>query len=508
MQKPTRGSKMTFLQNTLKVSPCRYTGTCLQAGLAVLLLLFLSSAQSQPRIVNPDPDFGNIPEAVQLVIDGHGLPASSFSLLVQELGAETPLLARNTGIAFNPASAIKTLTTLAALEELGPAFTWRTELYALGPVSNGVLQGDLLMKGGGDPFLVEEQLRNMLKALQRNGIQHITGNLVLDGSYFDPTVEEAESIDNQNGRTYNTNPNALISNFQAVTFYFYPHPDGRNVVIRADPQLPNLRITNRLRQVDRPCGGYQRGVSFNINREDISEIIFEGQFPARCSQYQMTREVLDPAAYTFGLFMQLWTELGGTLDGELIMNTLPEALDPVLVWNSSPLSDVIKSINKFSNNLMTRHLLLTLGAETLGPPATVEKGIQAVKFYLEDNNLDASLLNMSNGAGLSRETRITTALLNAMLRQAWNSPYMPEYVASLPINGMDGTMRGRLSGRDQSGRMHIKTGTLDQVSAIAGYVYSRSNRVFVVTGIINHELADRGPGVEMMDALLNWVYEQ
>src|SRR5690606_23959865 len=119
-------------------------------------------------------------------------------------------------------------------------------------------------KGGGDPFLVEEQLRNMLKALQRTGIQHITGNLLLDGSYFDPTVEEAQSIDNQNGRTYNTNPNALMSNFQAVTFYFYPHPDGRNVVITSDPQLPNLRITNRLRQVDRPCNGYQRGVSFNI----------------------------------------------------------------------------------------------------------------------------------------------------------------------------------------------------------------------------------------------------
>ena len=157
---------------------------------------------------------------------------------------------------------------------------------------------------------------------------------------------------------------------------------------------------------------------------------------------------------------------------------------------------------------MTRHLLLTLGAETLGPPATVDKGIQAVKFYLEDKNLDASLLNMSNGAGLSRDTRITTELLNALLRDAWTSPYMPEFVASLPINGMDGTMRSRLQGRNLSGRMHIKTGTLNEVSAVAGYVYSRSNKVYVVTGILNHELADRGPGVEMMDALLNWVYQQ
>jgi len=499
---------MTLLKNCLILSTRLNVRTSIRSCLATVLFLIIQPVQAQPQVINPNPDVGSMPEAVQLVIDGHGLPGSSFSMLVQEVGAPSPLLARNTGIAFNPASAIKTLTTLAALEELGPAFTWRTELYALGPVSDGVLQGDLLMKGGGDPFLVEEQLRNMLKALQRTGIEHITGNLILDGSYFDPTVEDAQSIDNQNGRTYNTNPNAFISNFQAVTFYFYPHPDGRNVVITADPELPNLRVTNRLRQVDRPCNGFQRGVSFNINREDISEIIFEGQFPTRCSQYQMTREVLDPATYTFGLFMQLWSELGGQLDGDLIMRAVPDALDPVLVWNSLPLSDVIKSINKFSNNLMTRHLLLTIGAETLGPPATVGKGIQAVNYFLEDRDFDTSLLNLSNGAGLSRDTRITTELLNAILRDAWTSPYMPEYVASLPINGMDGTMRGRLRGRELSGRMHIKTGTLNEVSAVAGYVYSRSNKVYAVTGIINHELADRGPGVELMDALLNWVYQQ
>ncbi len=499
---------MSLQKNYFTLSTRLKFGPGIQASLAGFLLLMTQVIEAQPQFTNPNIDVGEMPEAIQIVIDGHSLPSSSFSILVQEVGTQYPLLARNTSIAFNPASAIKTLTTLVALEKLGPAFTWQTELYALGPIRDGVLQGDLLMKGGGDPFLVEDQLRNMLKALQRIGIQHITGNLILDGSYFDSTVEDTQSIDNQNGRTYNTKPNALISNFQAVTFYFYPHPNGRNVVITTDPKLPNLRVTNRLRQVDRLCNGFQRGISFNINQEDISEIIFEGQFPARCSEYQMTREVLDPATYTFGLFMQLWSELGGMLDGDLIMRSVPGALDPVLVWNSLPLSDVIKSINKFSNNLMTRHLLLTIGAETLGPPATIGKGIQAVNYFLEDREFDTSLLNLSNGAGLSRNTQITTELLNAILRNAWTSPFMPEYVASFPINGIDGTMRGRLRDQELLGRMHIKTGTLNEVSAVAGYVYSRSNKVYAVTGIINHELADRGPGVELMDALLNWVYQQ
>lgn len=473
--------------------------------LTVLSTMPMLTTQAQENL---ETDIGGIPPRVQRVLDGHNLPENSVSFFVREVGAADPLFAFNADQPMNPASTAKTITTLAALETLGPAFTWKTELYALGTVADGILQGDLLLKGGGDPFLVEEQLRSMLKALQRTGIEYITGNLVLDGSYFDPSVEQEESLDNQGGRSYNTNPNAVISNFQTVTFYFYPDPNGRNVIIHTDPQLPNLNIDNRLRQVNGACRGYQRGVSFNINQNDSTEVIFEGQFPSGCLQYQMSREVLDAPDYTFGLFKELWEELDGDLAGSLVLGEAPEDLEPIVIWSSSPMSDVIKSINKFSNNLMTRHLLLTLGAEILGPPATVEKGIEAVNSYLEQKGLVLTNLQLSNGAGLSRDTRVSTALLGDILQSAYDSAYMPEYIASLPLNGLDGTMRNRLRGENMTGRMHIKTGSLDEVSAIAGYVYSQSNKTFVVTGIINHELADRGPGVELMDALLTWVYLQ
>jgi serine-type D-Ala-D-Ala carboxypeptidase/endopeptidase (penicillin-binding protein 4) len=472
------------------------------------LSVMTTQAQEIIEIDIIETDIGDIPPRVQRVLDGHNLPASSVSFFVREVGAADPLLAFNADQPMNPASAVKTITTIAALETLGPAFTWKTELYALGSVADGILQGDLLLKGGGDPFLVEEQLRSMLKALQRTGIEYITGNLVLDGSYFDPSVEQEDDLDNQGGRSYNTNPNAVISNFQSVAFYFYPDPNGRNVIIHTDPQLPNLKIENRLRQVNGSCRGYQRGISFNINQNDSTEVIFEGQFPSGCLQYQMTREVLDAPGYTFGLFNELWEELGGDLAGRLMLGEAPDNLEPILIWSSSPLSDVIKSINKFSNNLMTRHLLLTLGAELLGSPATVEKGIETVQSYLELKGLASNQLQLSNGAGLSRETRVSTSLLGDILQTAYTSAYMPEYIASLPINGLDGTMRNRLRGDNMTGRMHVKTGTLDEVSAVAGYVYSRSNKTFVVSGIINHELADRGPGVELMDALLTWVYLQ
>jgi D-alanyl-D-alanine carboxypeptidase/D-alanyl-D-alanine-endopeptidase (penicillin-binding protein 4) len=220
------------------------------------------------------------------------------------------------------------------------------------------------------------------------------------------------------------------------------------------------------------------------------------------------REVLNAPDYTFGLFMALWQELGGSLDGDLRVGAVPDNLEPIVVWNSVPLGDVIRSINKFSNNVMTRQLLLTLGAEVLGPPATIDKGIQAMKNYLELKSLDSTQLSLDNGAGLSRGTRVTTSLMTGLLQSAWRSPYMPEFVASLPLNGLDGTMRNRVRGATMSGRMHVKTGSLDEVAAVAGYVYSQSNTLYTVVGIVNHELADRGPGAELLDELLTWVYLQ
>ena len=194
--------------------------------------------------------------------------------------------------------------------------------------------------------------------------------------------------------------------------------------------------------------------------------------------------------------------------GERRWGQAPAGRSPILVWPSPPLSDVIKNINKPSNNLMTRHLLLTLGAERFGAPATYAKGEQAILEYLNEHGIDSSKLVLDNGSGLSRESRITTQLMNEVLRLGYASSYMPEFIASLPLAGMDGTMRNRLRNPATRGRMHIKTGTIDEVSAIAGYVHARSGKHYAVSAILNHELADRGPGVELMDALLRWVYEQ
>lgn len=451
----------------------------------------------------------SIPQKLQIIIDGHDLPADAYTLYVKEVGGAMPLLAINEQAPLNPASTIKTLTTLAGLELLGPTHTWITEVHALGDISDGTLYGDLLIRGGGDPFLVEEHLRSLLKSLQRRGVSKITGDLIIDDSLFHPSVSHEPLIDNDSRRAYNVLPHALMVNFQTVNFYFYPHPNGRDVLIKADPALPNLAINNQLSQRDAPCSGFQRGISVNVD-EAGNNVTFTGRLPSRCDEYVLTRSVLDAPAYAYGLFMQLWLELGGQFSGSLRERALQanESSEPIVSWSSPPLSDIIKSINKYSNNLMTRHLVLALGLQHSGAPATVDSGIEAISEYLESLGIDPKHMVMVNGSGLSRDERLTSDMLGAALEHAYQISTMPEFLASLPLSGLDGTMRTRLTQQGPAGSIHVKTGSLDDVAGVAGYVHARSGKHYVVIALLNHTAADTGPGQELGDALLSWAWAQ
>ncbi len=176
-------------------------------------------------------------------------------------------------------------------------------------------------------------------------------------------------------------------------------------------------------------------------------------------------------------------------------------------FESLPLADVITRINKYSNNVMARQLLYTLSAEVLGAPGTEAGGRKVVGDWLQQNGLGFSELAFDNGAGLSREARMTAADFGAMLRFAWQQPYMPEYVASMSLSGLDGTLTNRLDNRPLEGTAHLKTGSLDHVAAIAGYMQSRSGRRFAVVVLQNHTDIHRGPGEEIQEALLRWLHE-
>jgi serine-type D-Ala-D-Ala carboxypeptidase/endopeptidase (penicillin-binding protein 4) len=432
------------------------------------------------------------------------VPESAISLWVQRLDAPEPLVAVNPDALRNPASVMKLVTSFAALERLGPAYTWSTEVHLGASMKQGRVAGDVWLRGRGDPYLVAEEYWKLADALRKLGLQHIDGDLVFDTSYFDLPPEDPGAFDNQPNRVYNVIPHPLLVNFNAVRFQV--RREGEGVAVSADPPLRNLQMSNRLRLHQAPCGGYQNGVALAVRDAARDQVFLEGQFPTGCGEYSLTRTVLQPESYAFGLFDLYWHQLGGEMSGRWRIGPVPASPNPPFyVHRSRPLGDVIRMVNKYSNNVMTRHLELTLGAEMYGAPANPDKGVLAILEVLGQRGVDTAGLVVSNSAGLSRDSRISARQLATLLRAGWQSPFMPEFMSSLAITGIDGTMRRRLAGTPAAGRMHLKTGTLNDVSAVAGYAVQESGQRWLVVVLVNAPDAHRGPGEQLQDAVLRWV---
>ncbi len=467
---------------------------------ATWLLVFL--------LLTPAPLWAqSLPASVERVLARHQIPAADVSVIVQRTDDGQPLISHRADVVRNPASVMKLITTWAALELLGPTWTWRTEVYALGGLERGSLRGDLALKGYGDPYLVLEEYWKLLRALRRLGIEQIEGDLLLDDSWFAVDDAPAGSFDGQPYRAYNVLPNALLVNFNAVQFNFVTDPGAARVRVEPDPPLANLSLDNRIAVVDGNCAAYQAGIGFHVLDPDTAaRVMLDGRFSRRCGTYSLARSVLRHDTYAYGLFRSLWEEMGGRLHGELRTGPVPPGVEPVLVWQSRPLAEVIAAINKFSNNVMTRQLLYTLGAELYGAPGTRDGGVRAVTEFLAGRGMNVSSLRMDNGSGLSRSERASAALLNDVLRAAWRSRYAAEYRSSLSLGGLDGTTRRRFGDSDDGGLKHLKTGRLDEVSAVAGYVHTPGGETYSVVVIVNSPDAHRGPGEAVQDAVLDWVY--
>ena len=462
-----------------------------------------------PVGVSAVDDQASLPYAIQKFLLRHKISESSLSVFVQDVDAETALLNVEGETPRNPASVIKVLTTFAALDTLGPSYTWKTDAFSTASLRNGRLEGDLYLKGSGDPFLVTERFWKFLLGLRNSGVSHITGDLIIDNSFFSTGPFDPGEFDNRPERPYNVGADAMLINFGVISFWLVPDAQAHKVNITTDPPTSLIKIDNRLEISSDSCASGPTNLEFRvISREAGGSVRFSGTYPARCGRYALTRTVSTPVPYAFGVFDAMWRDLGGTIDGNVRTGKVPAKARRLHGVKSPPLAEIIRTTNKFSNNVMSRHLLLTLGAEKFGPPATVAKGRKALDQWLASLNLTFPELVIDNGAGLSRQTRISAASLGKLLLAAHANPLMPEFVSSLPLSAIDGTLRKRFRGEPLAGRAHIKTGTLDDVRAMGGYLLGPDGRTFVVVSLHNHPGIHHGLGTRVQDALLRWVFEQ
>jgi D-alanyl-D-alanine carboxypeptidase/D-alanyl-D-alanine-endopeptidase (penicillin-binding protein 4) len=447
-----------------------------------------------------------LPAPVAQGLQRAGIPAAAASLWVQEVDAPRPAIAVNAGQPMNPASLMKLVTTFAALEMLGPAYTWRTEAHLAGPLAGGVLEGDLVLKGHGDPKLTVESFWLLLQGLRARGLREIRGDLVLDRSWFEPGNTDPSRFDGEPLRAYNVAPDALLVNFKAVRFLFAPDGPGRAVRVIAEPALANVELSATVRAVDSPCADWRGGIRHEVRAVEGRTLVeFVGAMSAACGERYWNLALLDHRDYVYGLFRAVWESLGGTLRGGVRDGAAPAAARPFAVAESPTAAEIVRDVNKFSNNVMARQVFLTLSAETTKLPGRADRSARAVQSHLASRGIDLPELVLENGSGLSRQERISAAGLGKVLVAAWRSPVMPEFVASLPLVGYDGTMRRRLRDHSAAGQGHVKTGLLAGATGIAGYVLDRNGRRVAMVFMVNHPNATAATAAQ--DAVLRWIHD-
>jgi len=449
-----------------------------------------------------------LPQRPRAVLNQQLVPDSAVTVVVRDIATGESLVEVNVSDPRPPASTMKLLPTWAALDLLGPAYAWKTRAWSDTAVVKGVLKGNLYLQGGGDPLLTIERWWRFVTDLRQTGLRVIEGDIVIDQSRFAALDERPEDFDGKHWRTYNVLPDALLVNWQSTDFVVRPADDGSGVEVAIQPYPDGLVIVNRAVLTSGRCAGRNHRIVITSQADAPERVLVSGRLSASCGPETIHRAVLQPAEYAYGTFVTLWRQQGGEFHGGMLRAPTPPTARLLLTQESLSLAEIVRVTNKYSSNMMARSLLLTVAAEKSGTPATAAAGEAAIKEWLVGRGLEFPELVIGNGSGLSREARISGDSMARVLIGAWKSHYAPEFLASLALGGLDGTLRQRFGKVENPSRIRMKTGTLKDVSTIAGYVTGESGKVYAVVIFVNHPGAQKRAGEAIQGAVIDWVLKQ
>jgi D-alanyl-D-alanine carboxypeptidase/D-alanyl-D-alanine-endopeptidase (penicillin-binding protein 4) len=474
----------------------------LLCGLGLLAPQWAQAAPSKIKSTPPSHtqgDIGHLPPEVQAALQRAKVPAEALHVMVVDTQAQAaPRLSHMAQAPINPASLMKLATTTAALDLLGPAFVWRTPVYVDGPVRDGVLQGNVYLRGSGDPRLVVERLWLLMRRIQGLGIHKIQGDIVLDRSAFDVPARDAASFDGEPLRPYNAAPDALLLNFKSLLIQFVPDRAANVARIQIEPPMAGVQFPTTVALSVGDCNDY-RG-SLKPDWSDSTRVRFNGSFPAACGDKMWPIAYSAPPQFAARAIAGMWQQLGGHLSGQVREGNVPANLQPAFSSESATLAEVIRDINKFSNNVMAQQLFLTLSQQQRGVGSFDASREVLQRWWRERVGGDVPVFD--NGSGLSRDERISAQALARLLQTAWASPTMAELMSSLPITGLDGTLKRSKA----QGVAHLKTGSLRDVAGVAGFVDGAHGKRWVLVAVLNHPNANAARPA--LDALIDWTAQQ
>ena len=468
----------------------------------VILVILLTACCSLAFAQN---EASKLPSPVMQALQSESVPLENVSVYVQRVDAPQALLAYQADMPRNPASVMKLVTSYVALDLLGPAYRWKTQFYGLSLPQHGKLQGGIWIKGSGDPALNTAHLTEVASELkQKFDLNEICCEVVLDNSAYASQSFDAAAFDGKPNRAYNAPAEALMVNQQAIRLQLIPSNEKVTVVAYPNWQWLIKRID--IKPVAGECGDWKN--SLQIKREGRL-LNVRGEYPVSCGDKYLDVN-WQGAEYVAGLFYTAWEQAGGRWTQpektQTRIASVPEN-SVLLTEHASPtLAEILREMNKTSNNVMARALYLSLSrANDAGQVASAAKSEQVLKAWLQGKGFNFSELVLENGAGLSRVERISAAHLGALLGDAFHSPVMAELTASLPIYGVDGSLSKRKDG-GVYGRAHLKTGSLESVRGLAGYVLDAKGRYWSVVFMANGAKSEATKPAQ--DALLSWVYQQ
>ncbi|MPV85934.1 D-alanyl-D-alanine carboxypeptidase/D-alanyl-D-alanine endopeptidase [Ostreibacterium oceani] len=446
-----------------------------------------------------------LPAAVDALIKKSSVKRDAMSLWVAPTDTGVPIVDFQSTIARNPASAEKAVTTGVGLLLLGEDYRWKTEFYTDGKVVDKVLRGNLYIKGYGNPYMVEERLMDMVVALRNVPIDVIEGDVILDNSYFENRVEDPDAFDGHGTALYNAIPNALAINFRAVDL-IVENQDGA-IALSTDPPLHYTQLDNAMQFNSHAACKGREGFAPIVTVDRAQDLVsVSGTLSRHCQREQLRLVLTDAGDQYFGLFKQAWELTGGQLSGDWYYGQVGADFTRLHQGLSRPLREQIQPMNKLSNNIMTRQLFLTLGAELTQPPGTLEKARAVVKNQLQRMGIDTAGLYMDNGSGLSRDSRISARQMGEFLVGIAQTNVAPVFFESLSIVGVDGTLRRRLKNTPIANNAIGKSGTLRDARAVVGYLTAKTGRQYAYVMLFSG--ASSPQSRPLMDGMMQWLYEQ
>ncbi|MDM5148138.1 D-alanyl-D-alanine carboxypeptidase/D-alanyl-D-alanine-endopeptidase [Candidatus Persebacteraceae bacterium Df01] len=442
-----------------------------------------------------------LPRDIQQLAKKHRIRTDKIGIVIQRVGDDKPLLSYQAEKAFNPASAVKIFTTVAAIDLLGHAHRWETTFAHTGAIKDGILQGDLYLIGSGDPQITLENFFLLLHDLRNRGLHTINGQLVIDNTFFNLPPHIASAFDGAPLKSYNAGAGALAVNFNAQQIVL--QPQEKKIHVYVDPPNDNIVIDNQLRPGKGRCSSWRNKIRERyLGNETRITVSLKGIFPPRCGQQSFYISALSHEANAAGVFGALWKQLGGKWNGQWRIEKVPPTAVTLTVFESPPLSQAITSMNKFSNNVIARNLFLSLADSNTS--RTLATAREAFHQWAAERGISGGGFFVDNGSGLSRQTRVQPAQIAILLQYLWAHPLRAEMIASLPVLGIDGTLRKRLKKLPMQG--HLKTGSLAAVKSIAGFLRDEAGQDILFICLTEEQ--NNNQAKQFQDSLMKWARRQ